>query len=294
MNNIIVSSSDENYAHLLIELFNSLDNLSKKYDFAVFDCGLKNETIKFFKSKNIQLIKPNWEFKIPSYKIRGRENLKIQFSRFYMDKYFPGYSNYIWLDSDTWINCENTFELYLQGAEKNGFSITPQVDRSYKRLVDIRWLFGFPKKVNSINYKNISKSISKTLGRKYAGYYTMNAGCFAYNFKFSGIDKLRSNLKLASAKGRIFGSDQVALALTHFEDNIDYELLPSYCNWLCETKLPKFCSKKKLFVEPYLPNHNIGIMHLAGMDEDRKKELIFHKIKTLDNNIIEKSLRYQK
>ena len=52
--------------------------------------------------------------------------------------------------------------------------------------------------------------------------------------------------------------------------------------------------KKNLFVEPYLPNHNIGIMHLAGMDDDRKKELIFHKIKTLDEDTIEKPLRYQK
>ena len=40
---------------------------------------------------------------------------------------------------------------------------------------------------------NISKSISKDLAKKYAGHYTLNAGCFVYNKKFDGetIKKLK-------------------------------------------------------------------------------------------------------
>ena len=97
---------------------------------------------------------------------------------------------------------------------------------------------------------------------------------------------------MASKKGRIFGSDQVALALTMFENNVPFELLPSYCNWICEHHLPKFCNSKNLFVEPYIPNHNIGVIHLAGLDEDRFDRKVFHQIKTLDNKVISKSLRY--
>lgn len=292
MKNLIVSSADEKYAHLLIELYNSIKKNLDKYDFAIFDCGLELNTKNYFKDKNIQIVIPDWEYEIPFYKIRGRDNLKIQFSRFFMDKYFPGYENYIWLDSDTWINCMETFELYLKGSNNLGFSITPQVDRSYKKLIDIKWLLGgIPKKINSINYKNISKSISLELGKKLAGYYTLNAGCFAYNIKFEGLANLRKNLKLASIKGRVFGSDQVALALTHHEDGIDFELLPAYCNWLCKTKIPKYSLKLNLFVEPYLPNHNIGVMHLAGMDLDRQENIITHKIDKIEGGTIIRSLR---
>ena len=288
--NIIVSSADENYFNLLRELYLSAQNL-KGFDFAVLNCGLSDQSKSFFIEKNIQIIETEWEFNIPQFKIRGREFLKAQFSRFYLEKYFPGYENYIWMDSDTWISCPETFNYYIQGSNNSGFAITPQVDRASPKLINIKWLMNFPTKINSINFKNISKSLSLNLAKKYAGHFTLNAGCFAYNHKFDGMKKIRANLELASRKGRIFGSDQVALAISLFEDQLEFELLPSYCNWLCEHHMPKFSNEKNKFVEPFIPNHNIGVMHLAGLDEDRKTNII-HKIKTTDNKIVEKSLRY--
>ena len=52
-----------------------------------------------------------------------------------------------------------------------------------------------------------------------------------------------------------------------------------------------------MFVEPYLPNNKIGIMHLAaGIWKDSKDmrtdKSIQIQLKTLDNKIINKSLRY--
>ena len=205
---------------------------------------------------------------------------------------YPGYENYIWMDSDTWINCPKTFQYYIKGAKQSGFAICPQVDRASPKLLDTKWFLNFPIKINSINFKNISRSINKNMAKKYAGHYTLNAGCFSYNSKFDGLKIIKKNLSIASKKGRIFGSDQVALALTMFEDKVPFELLPSYCNWICEHTLPKFCNSKNLFVEPYIPNHNIGVMHLAGLDEDRSIKEVIHQIKTLDNKIIDKTLRY--
>lgn len=293
MKNLIVSSSDQKYSHLLVELYKSLGSILGYCDFAILDCGLERHTIEFFNKNNVQIKKPRWEFQIPSYKIRGREFLKVQFSRFFMENYFPGYDNYIWLDSDTWINCKDSFDLYIQGSNKSGFAITPQVDRSYKKLIDIRWFLNFPKKINSINYKNITKSISTKLGKKYAGYATLNAGCFSYNVNFDGMKKLRNNLDKSSKKGRVFGSDQVALALTLYEDEVKFELLPAYCNWLCETIFPKFSKKINKFVEPFIPNSPIAIMHLAGLDEDRKIEKNYHEIETLEGETIRKTLRFE-
>jgi len=288
--NLIVSASDQKYSELLIELYNSTKILDN-YDFAILDCGLNNESLEFFKKKNIEVVKSEWHVDIPNYKVRGREYLKAQFSRFYLDYYFPGYENYIWMDSDTWINCKETFNYYLIGAIQSGFSITPQIDRASSKIINIKWFFNFPYKINSINYKNISRSLNKALGRKYAGYYTINAGCFAYNYKFDGIKNIRKNLSNASEKGRIFGTDQVALAITMFEDKVPFELLPSYCNWMCEHHLPKFCSKSNKFVEPFIPNTNIGVMHLAGLDTVRVNKNLLHEVQTLEGNKIRKSLR---
>ena len=94
--------------------------------------------------------------------------------------------------------------------------------------------------------------------------------------------------------GRIFGSDQVAFVLSHYHDGIDFELLPAYCNWLCDLSIPKFSIKKSKFVEPYIPNHNIGVMHLAGMVDDRKKDLTYRKIKIIeDSTSISKPIRFE-
>ena len=60
---------------------------------------------------------------------------------------------------------------------------------------------------------------------------------------------------------------------------------------------PSFDRNKKIFVEPYLPNYQIGIMHLAAGiwndDQDmRVNKDVKIKIQSLNNNYLEKSLRF--
>ena len=80
-------------------------------------------------------------------------------------------------------------------------------------------------------------------------------------------------------------------------DNVDTEFLPLNCNWIASNLLPKFDETKQTFVEPYLPNNKIGIMHLAAGIWDNKKDMridssVKIQIKTLENKNIEKSLRF--
>jgi hypothetical protein len=61
--------------------------------------------------------------------------------------------------------------------------------------------------------------------------------------------------------------------------------------------LPKFDEEQNTFVEPYLPNYKIGIMHLAagiwknGKDMRTNKDIKI-KIETLESNFLNKSLRF--
>ena len=56
-----------------------------------------------------------------------------------------------------------------------------------------------------------------------------------------------------------------------YVDDVDTEFLPLNCNWIASNLLPKFDEEKQTFVEPYLPNYKIGIMHLAaGIWKDDK------------------------
>ena len=102
----------------------------------------------------------------------------------------------------------------------------------------------------------------------------------------------KKNIALASKKGRIFGTDQVALALSIYKDNLEAEFLPAYCNWMCEFNKPFYNQVNDKFVEPYLPHHSIGLMHLAGLDQIRNDINFKTNIKDLKGNIINLSLRF--
>jgi lipopolysaccharide biosynthesis glycosyltransferase len=291
---IIVSSADSKYFFLLKELFLSLDRsgILSDYQFSILDTGLTKEQKIFFLDNSVIIKEAIWNTPVPKFKILGRENLKTQVARAYLPNYFENYKLYIWLDADMWLNDIESFYFYEKGALNDKLTIVPQSDRAYVKNANVEWLFGFPKKIKTINYKNISKSISKSLGRKYAFHSTLNAGAFAINDNVNIWKCFQKNIKLAAKKGRIFGTDQVALALSIYEDGLPSEFLPSYCNWMCEFNMPKFDNKKNQFVEPYIPNNPIALVHLAGLDDIRQDKNILSDIETIDGLHIKKSLRY--
>jgi len=291
---IIISSSDSNYFILIKELHLSLKNsgVLNEYDFAILDTGLDVKQKNYFRDHNVLIKSAEWNVEVPKYKILGRENLKTQVARAFLPDYFDNYKLYIWLDADMWLNDIESFYYYEKGALNDKLTIVPQSDRAYVKNANVEWLFGFPKKVKTINYKNISKSISRSLGRKYAFHSTLNAGAFAINDNMNIWQCFQKNIKLAAKKGRIFGTDQVALALSIYEDGLPSEFLPAYCNWMCEFNMPKFDNAKSQFVEPHIPNHPIALIHLAGLDDIRKDKNILSNVETLDGSQIKKSLRY--
>ena len=107
----------------------------------------------------------------------------------------------------------------------------------------------------------------------------------------------QKNLEQTLKSGDIFGSEQLAMNMSVYIDDIETEFLPLNCNWITSNLLPKFDEESSTFVEPYLPNYKIGIMHLAaGIWEDKKdmrlnKEITID-IETLQGNTLSKSLRF--
>ena len=108
----------------------------------------------------------------------------------------------------------------------------------------------------------------------------------------------QENLKKTLSKGKIFGSEGLAINLSVYANNAPTEFLPLNCNWIASNLLPKFNNDKKVFVEPNLPNYQIGIMHLAAgiwvdnVDMRLNKNLKIE-IETLSGEKLSKSLRYQ-
>ena len=293
-NKILISSCDSKYFSLLKELFLSIKHtgILNEYEFAVLDTGMNKDQLIYLKDNNVLIKEAEWDVAVPNYKILGRNHLKTQVARAFLPNYFPNFKIYMWLDADLWINDKNAFLLYEKGAMDNCLAITPQSDRAYFNNANVEWFMNFPKKVKTINFKNIGKSVSKKLAKKYAFYSTLNAGAFAINEKEDIWKCFQKNVRLAAKKGRIFGTDQVGLALSVHEDKIPTQFLPAYCNWMCEFHLPMFDEQTNKFIEPYLPHHELAIVHLAGLDDIRSDKNILVDIKTSKGNYLKKSLRF--
>lgn len=295
--NTIISLADANYFELLNELVDSIKSFdqSKEIAICIMDAGLQKDQVEILKKKVDQIKKAEWDIEVLSFKVKGKEWLKSQVSRAFLPRYFPGYKKYLWIDADAWVNSWYAIELFLKGCDNKKLAIATSADRSYGRVLRAEWFLGSFAKIKSQNYKHAKSSgFSEKIAREVALKPHLNIGAFSLEINAPHWDVWQKNLKKALSSGKIWGSEQIAMNITIYSDNLDVEILPAYCNWTLIEAI-KFDKKNNTFVEPYLPNHEIGIIHFAGKNNDqiRNNKNFISKIKTLDGDIIEKSLRFR-
>ena len=298
--NVIVSLADSNYYPILSELIDSIKRFSESNNTAIciLDAGLSDSQKKELSSKVDEIKSAEWDIKVPDSKIKGREWLKSQVSRAFLPKYFPSYEKYLWIDSDAWVNDWKTVEIYFKACDNGKLGITQTIGPGYKITSRVDWVFGKLAVIKSQNFKHAIKSnISYEKARKLAFAPHINIGVFSLEKNSICWNSWQDNLRQTLTSGEIFGSEQLAMNMSVYIDNIETEFLPLNCNWITSNLLPKFDEENKTFVEPYLPNYKIGIMHLAaGIWKDNKdmrldKEIKID-IKTLTGKILNKSLRF--
>ena len=298
--NVIVSLADSNYFELLNELIDSIKSFEKSKDTAIciLDAGLTSEQ-KITLSKKVDEIKSaEWDIQVPAIKVKGREWLKSQVSRAFLPKYFPNYEKYLWIDCDAWVNDWTSVELYFKACENGKLGITQTLGPGYKIMSKVNWLFGKVAIINSQNFKHAIKSkIGLSKARKLAFAPHINIGIFSLEKDSPGWESWQKNLEQTLKSGNIFGSEGLAINMSVYIDELETEFLPLNYNWIASNLLPKFDEIQNTFVEPYLPNYKIGIMHLAGGIWDGDKDMRLNKdvrikIQTIQKNLLSKSLRF--
>tara|TARA_X000000950_G_C13851088_1_gene634520 strand:- start:495 stop:1406 length:912 start_codon:yes stop_codon:yes gene_type:complete len=299
--NTIVSLADSNYFPLLDELIDSVKRFEESKDTAIciLDAGLSEEQKNKLSSKVDEIKSAEWDIKVPESKIKGREWLKSQVSRAFLPKYFPNYEKYLWIDCDAWVNDWKTIDLYFKACEDSKLGITQTIGPGYKITSKVDWVFGKLAIIKSQNFKHAIKSkINLEKARKLAFAPHINIGVFSLEKNSKSWEIWQNNLRETLKVGDIFGSEQLAMNISVYHDNIETEFLPINCNWITSNLLPKFDEANNTFVEPYLPNHKIGIMHLAAGIWKNNQDMRVNKdikleIKTLDGKTLNKSLRFE-
>ena len=299
--NAIVSLADANYFPLLQELIKSIKRFKESENIAIciLDAGLTQSQKDKLLNDVDEIRSAKWDIEVPGYKVKDKEWLKSQVSRAFLPKYFPSYQKYLWIDCDAWVNDWNCVELYLKACDGGKLGITQTIGPGYKITSKVNWLVGKLAIVKSQNFKHAVKSkIGYEKARKLAFAPHINIGVFSLEKDSKGWSTWQNNLEKTLKAGNIFGSEGLAINMSVYIDNLETEFLPLNCNWITSNLLPKYDQNQSTFVEPYLPNYKIGIMHLAaGIWKDGKDMRIDKSIEidieNLDNKKIKKSLRFK-
>ena len=298
--NVIISLADAKYFDLLNELVDSIQSFKESQNSAIciLDAGLTDDQKEILLKKVDEIKSAEWDIEVPGYKVKGKEWLKSQVSRAFLPKYFPDYEKYLWIDCDAWVNDWECIELYFKACDDGKLGITQTIGPGYKITSRVNWLFGKLAIIKSQNFKHAVKSnIGYEKARKLAFAPHINIGVFSLENNSPGWASWQKNLSQALKAGNIFGSEGLAINMSVYIDDLETEFLPLNCNWITSNLLPKYDENNDTFVEPFLPNYKIGIMHLAaGIWKDGKDmridKSIKIEIKTLQNKKVFKSLRY--
>ena len=298
--NVIVSLADANYFPLLEELVDSIKRFKESESIAIciLDAGLTDDQKDNLSKKVDEIKSAEWDIEVPNSKVKGKEWLKSQVSRAFLPNYFPDYEKYLWIDCDAWVNDWASVDLYFKACENGKLGITQTIGPGYKITSKVNWLIGKLAIIKSQNFKHAVKSkIPYEKARKLAFAPHINIGVFSLEKNSQAWKSWQDNLKQTLKAGNIFGSEGLAINMSVYIDDIETEFLPLNCNWITSNLLPKYNESLNSFVEPYLPNYKIGIIHLAaGIWKDgkdmRTDKSIEIEIETLTNKKLLKSLRF--
>ena len=293
----VVSSADQKYYPLLLECLESVketwSDSAGVLTLCAIGSGLDSQQVEELEKRGIVFAEIRNDFSVSKTKLRGREYLLTTLVRACLPDYFPGYDIYIWMDADSWVCDFSAMDLYLQAARQGKMGVVANFDRYTKESFSAdSWLFKWAK-IRNFYAKNASRSgLSRKEMQQLAAKPCLYSGNFSLHAKAPHWSSYQNNIRRVVNRGRIFGSDQLALGMTVYLNELPIELLPRWCNWTSVDR-PKYDAENNRFVESYLPNYPIGIMHLCGQDVMRLDRSCKVPIEDLNGNVSSMSLRYK-
>jgi hypothetical protein len=227
-------------------------------ELAFFDLGCTSTQLAWLEARTHKLLRPKDDFNIAD--MEGFQPYRLgQACRPLLPKYLPGYSTYIWMDADAWVQDPAIVKQFADTAEKNLTAIVPECDVAYPFLRDPAAALQF----HRYKYHQWSASYGEDEARKYALLPIFNNGVFAMGAQSTIWSLWERNLALSLQRGLTALFDQLSLQKTLLEAG-GMHALPSRANWMSHYALPHRRAEDGVWIEPRLSGQPIGIIHLVA------------------------------
>lgn len=271
----IISGSDQNNFWMLDNLCSNLNKLdiNNLVDINIIDIDLKpDQKNKINKIVN-SLKTVEWPIKL---NFKSKNWKKLLILRPYLREIFPGYKNYIWLDTDTIVQNNDFCYSFSEALKYKSLLMCPENDISYnfeksnknfkKLLLNFYKPYGWVYKNNLrfFGYKYAKESLFRPL---------FNAGvfCLRNNSLYWNIWKKKYlSIVKNSSDDYCLNMDQASLNYSIYEDSSYFGILDVKYNWLLKNKLPLLNKKKMKFYKNQIPHEEISILHYTQFDIKKK------------------------
>lgn len=281
---IIITAADANYFELVRGTILSVREKPEGENVAIgfFDLGCTPEQLQWLETQVNIIKKPDWDFDFPG-KNEAPHYLKGLLVRPCLRKYFPNFDIYLWIDADAWVQDWKAINLFVEGAFRRGLAIVPEVHRAslqqYGQLPELgKWV-----------HQQYAANFGVEVADRLYSYPILNAGVFALRKDALHWEFWAEKMNEGLQRSGCVMTDQFALNLVVYGGGLfnSTEMLPAWCNWIFNG-FPVWDKQRGCFVEPYLPQEAIGILHLAGRQQFDRVQL-----NATDGDILEMSVRYQ-
>ena len=262
---LIATGADAVYFPLVQELLASVcAHAPGRVGFGVIDGGLTPDQRGWLEVEGVWLAAPP-ALVDAARAVRARPALGVNLGKLWLDQMFPGFDTLPWLDADTWVQQWDAVALLVGAAETGALAVVPGAGRFWKRQIDVRWIAGGVGgigQVRTFNYKNarharLPLAVCRDLGTR----ALLNAGAFALPAAAPHWARLRHWQARILRHGKPFTSDQLAMAMVVYTEELPAELLPTNCNYVSPRRVD---AARGLLLEFYYPYRPVGIVHLAA------------------------------
>ncbi|MGD1276560.1 MAG: hypothetical protein ABR964_04975 [Tepidisphaeraceae bacterium] len=261
MRTTIVSAGDAAFFPQLKGLIASIydHRPDDRIDISLIDVGLLPEQLAEVGSFVRNVAPGQWNFEFPK-QAQSPRWMQAQSSRPFLRQYFPGYDVYLWMDGDTWLQDWRAVDLLIQGAQRKGLAIVPEIHCAYPYLYGEGNLPQYTHRYYEVSFgaETANKMWMKPI---------FNSGVFALahdtHFWLAYADRVKAAFSGVLHKW----AEQCALNLVIYANRSAVEVLPAWCNWICCYALPALDPVGQCLCEPIAPYQRLSVVHMTQMNK---------------------------
>lgn len=284
MNPLIVTGSDKNYFEVQWSFLRSLKYFeeTRHIDCIVIDAGLTPEQKARLESIGVKSAEVGWGFPfMDSFDIaKLPQHLKCLTARPFLPSMLPGYSHYIWMDADTWIQSGKSVGVFLEAAKDADLVIVPELHHTFEYLYHTN-------NASRASHRFIYNSCyGKETGDILSMLPVHNAGVFAAKAESPLWSEWSREMGECVMRARFLNCDQASLNSLIYNQKLTAARLPAEFNWVCSSQTPEWDRKEGIFVSPGPLARRIEVMHVTGAALSQK----WHDIRCRQGGTVQRSL----